>query len=124
MADLNKKPDVEAIVQELRQGMHDNSVSRPDNSEEADRRDLRASLRRAADTANLLGRCGGSLRGKLCKFLAPLALPVVEQLNLHHGAVVTALQHIREPRQTADTTETRLEKLEAEIEALKREIRS
>ena len=124
MANHNTKPDVEAIVQELRGGMQDNAMSHPEDSDEANRCGLRASLRQAANTANVLGRCGGSLRGKFCKCLAPLVLPVVEQLNLHHGAVVTTLQHIHDPKEHADKTEARISKLEAEIEALKQEIQS
>lgn len=123
MAESDTRPDVNAIMAEVRQGMQDTDMPRPDDSEEADRRELRASRRRATDTANVLGRCGGSLRGKLCKLLAPLALPVVEQLNLHHAAVVTALKHIRRPG-SDDAIEERLRKLEAEVEALKQEKRS
>jgi hypothetical protein len=121
MADSETKPDVNAIMEEVRRGMQDNDVPRPDDAGEADRRELRASLRRATETASVLGRCGGSMRGKLCKLLAPLALPVLEQLNLHHAAVVAALKHIRRPGEGADSVEARLAKLEAEVEALKRE---
>lgn len=121
MADSETKPDVDAIMEEVRRGLQDNEVSRPDDADEADRRELRASLRRATETASVLGRCGGSMRGKLCKLLAPLALPVLEQLNLHHAAVVTALKHIRRSGDGADSIEERLAKLETEIEALKRE---
>ncbi len=124
MGDDSTKPDVEAIVQELREGMQDSSVSHLENSEQADQRGLRMSLRRATETADILGRCGGSLRGKLCKLLARLALPVVEQLNLHHDAVVGALQHIPERGDSSGTAEERLAKLEADVEALKQEIQS
>jgi len=108
-------------MEEVRQGMQDTDMPRPDDSDEADRRELRASLRKATETASVLGRCSGSMRGKLCKLLAPLALPVVEQLNLHHAAVVTALKHIRRPGTDAEDIEERLSRLEAEIEALKQE---
>ena len=120
MADRETKPDVDAIMADLRRGMQDNDVPRPDDSEEANRRELRASLRKATETASVLGRCGGSLRGKLCKLLAPLALPVVEQLNLHNSAVVTALGQIQESRKKIEAMEARIKDLEAEIADLTR----
>jgi len=134
MADSSTPPDVEAIIAELRQGLDDSAVHAPQTLRDAAHRQLRSSLRKASETADVLGRCGGSMRGKLCKLLAVLAWPVVEQLNLHHSAVVGALSHIREtnrdnapaeqPPEPWLAIEKRLQALEAEVEALRAEPRS
>jgi hypothetical protein len=123
--DSAPKPDVDAIVSELRQGMDDPAPPCSTDPDTAAHRDLQASLRKATATASVLGRCEGSLRGKLCKKLAWVAQPIVEQLNLHHRAVIAALDHIRRPTDTdLEDLKTRLGKLEAGMEALKREHQS
>ncbi len=123
MEESNPQPDVEAIIQELREGMADIEASHPSDPDAAVRRELRASLRKATETADVLGRCGGSLRGKLCKLLAFIVLPVVEQLNMHHAAVVTALTRFRDARPqdapvSDETLEARIQKLEDALATL------
>ncbi len=109
------KPDVNAIVQELRQGMSDTEILCSDNNKATARRQNQAAVRKTVETADVLGRCGGSVRGKLCLWLAKLAWPVVEQLNMHHQAVVDALN------QQNELLEERLKTLEDEIDSLRQE---
>jgi hypothetical protein len=123
MQENNPQPDVEAIIQELREGMADIESSHPSDPEAAVRRELRASLRKATETADVLGRCGGSLRGKLCKLLAFIVFPVVEQLNMHHVAVVAALPRFRDTRSqdapgSNEALEARIQKLEDAIASI------
>jgi hypothetical protein len=133
MEDSNAKPDVVAIVQELRRGMADAEPLQPTDPRTIASRGLNTSLRKATETGDVLGRCGGSLRGKLCSRLAFWALPVIEQLNIHHGAVIAALNHIRdaeteraaeEKLRKVEPLEARIRKLEDDIASLKAEISS
>jgi len=78
---------------------------------------LKSSLRKAAESAEVLGRCNGSLRGSICKKLAWLAKPVVEQIDMHNAAVIKALNLLNETQ--AEIFEERIKKAEAEIESLK-----
>jgi hypothetical protein len=126
MEDSDTLPDVEAIVRKLRQGMDDTKPLAPLGPATAGRRELSSSLRKAAETSDVLGRCGGSIRGKLCKMLAFLVFPVIEQLNMHHGAVVSALNHVRDSRADAEegSQTERVQRLEARIDRLEAEIKS
>lgn len=53
-------------------------------------------LRKAHTYASVMGRCGGSLRGKLCKLSAPLARPVIEQLDLFHSSILQTLEQMQQ----------------------------
>lgn len=121
MDDSGKRPDVDAIVQNLRTGMDDTETLPSNDPQSTLRCELRGALRQANATADTLGRCGGSLRGKLCNQLARIALPVVEQLNRHHAAVVTALTRLADTHDTTAKLEIRLAELEAELQTLKQE---
>jgi len=129
MTDSDTTPNVNAIIQELREGMGDTEPLQTAGVSGGARRELKASLRKANETVDVLGRCGGSLRGKLCLQLARLALPVVEQLNAYHAATVAALTQLRDQQDASlisnaipeDRIEARFAKLEAEVESLKRE---
>ena len=123
MEACNPQPDVETIIKEIRQGMADTESSSPSDPEEARLRGLRGSLRKATETSDVLGRCGGSIRGKLCQALAPVLLPVVEQLNMHHAAVVAALNQLRgDQSQTPPPSASTIEALEARIRELEKTV--
>ena len=117
MGDDSTKPDVEQIISTLRQGMDDTTPLQDSHPEMRAELKLKSGLRRAAETADILGRCGGSLRGRICRQLARIALPVVEQINLHHNAVVDSLNGMHESQK--NDLEARISKLEQEIETLK-----
>lgn len=111
----DKKPDVEAIIAELRCGL-DDTTPFAENHPDAERQ-LKAVLRRANAAVDVLGRCGGSLRGRLCKLLARFALPVVEQQNAHNSAITTALNQISSDQ--LQQLKDRITALEAEVKTLK-----
>lgn len=117
MDNNNTKPDVEKIVETLRQGMDNTTPLQDSHPEMGSQQKLNSSLRKATETADVLGRCGGSLRGKLCKQLARIALPVVEQINMHHSAVIDALANTHKIQK--DDLEARISKLEEEVNELK-----
>jgi hypothetical protein len=129
MSDSNTQANVDAIIQELRSGMDDAAPLSASVSGASERRKLQGGLRKANASIDVLGRCGGSLRGRLCLQLARLALPVVEQLNAHHAAVVAVLSQLCDKEGQAPRTEemadasveSRLAKLEAEVASLKAE---
>jgi len=119
MEDKTEKPDVESIIAELRRGM-DNTDLPPDSPPDTGpRKKLKSSLRKAAETADVMGRTGGSLRGKLCRLLSWFAVPLIEQINLHNKAVLDALNQIHNYQK--EDLEMRIEKLKAEISELKQE---
>ena len=132
MADSNTQPNVESIIQELRQGMDDITPVTSSASAASERRQLQGDLRKANESSDVLGRCGGSVRGRLCLQLARFVLPIVEQLNAHHAAVVAALTTLSDRQSPSshseaasdNSVESRLAKLEAEIASLKAENRS
>ncbi len=118
MSENSTKPDIEKIIGNLRQGMDDVTPLQNSHPEMGNQQKLNSSLRKATETADILGRCGGSLRGKLCKLLARIALPVVEQINMHHSAVIDALASTHKIQK--EDLEARITKLEEEIKDLKR----
>jgi len=122
MDNNNTKPDVKKIISMLRQGMEDITPLHNSHPEMGNQHKLNASLRNATETSEVLGRCGGSMRGKLCKLLARIGLPVVEQINMHNTAIIKSLNLINNAQQ--ETLETRIVKLESEIENLKTKINS
>ncbi len=112
---------VDQIMREIRSGLANTSLSETALAAIVGNASAQAELRKAADTASVLGRCGGSLRGKLCTRIAPLVRPVIEQLDLFHAAVMNTLNRLAgEAAISAETTrkvselETRLTRLEAE----------
>ncbi len=113
MVEKSDKPDVEKIISELREGLNDPTPPLDAHPETGPRKKLKSSLRKASETADVLGRSGGSLRGKVCKILAYFGWPVVEQLNLHHKAVVNALNQLHTYQK--EELEKRIEVLEQEI---------
>jgi hypothetical protein len=129
MSDSNTQPNVDAIIQDLRSGMDDVTPLSASVSGASERRKLLGGVRKANASIDVLGRCGGSLRGRLCLQVARLALPVVEQLNAHHAAVVAVLTQLcdKEPQAPSaetvadDSVESRLAKLETEVASLKAE---
>jgi len=114
-------PSVETIMNEIRSGLDDTMLSDSTIAASESGRTLQSELRKAAGAAALLGRCGGSLRGRLCRLLAAPARPVVEQLDLFHAAVCGALGKLAEHStgqtrigQKVDALEKRLLELEAQ----------
>ena len=122
MSGSNSKPDVEQIVAELREGMRDAAPPAEFHPETGPRKKLKSSLRKASETADVLGRSGGSLRGKVCKLLAWFGLPVVEQLNLHHKAVVDALNQLHAYQK--DELERRIADLENSLNTPQSSVRN
>lgn len=118
MRENSSKPDVEEIINSLREGMENITPLQDSHPEMGSQQKLNSSLRKASETSDILGRCGGSLRGKFCKAIARLALPVVEQINLHHSAVLDALTSSNEVQK--ENLKAHIQKLEQEVEALKK----
>jgi hypothetical protein len=117
MSDDCVKPDVEKIVDSIRQGLEDNSHFDESQHKMDALQKLKSSLRKAAASAEVLGRCDGSMRGKICKKLAWFAKPVVEQMDMHNAAVIKTLNMLNETQ--SEIYEERIKRLEAEIESLK-----
>lgn len=114
-------PSVETIMNEIRSGLDDTTLSDATLAAAESGRSIQSELCKAAGAASLLGRCGGSLRGRLCRLLAVPAKPVVEQLDLFHAAVCAALGKLAEHSagqtrigQRVDEIERRLQALEAQ----------
>lgn len=111
---------VETIMHEIRSGLEDTTLSAATAGIAAASLSLQSDLRKSAETAGVLGRCGGSIRGRLCLLLAPLARPVIEQLDLFHAATVSTLSklagladdHVAAIQKTVDL-ERRVQALEA-----------
>jgi hypothetical protein len=122
MSDRESAPDVEAIIGEIRQGMDDVEPATSADPDLAARHDLRASVRVASATRDVLGLCNSGVRGRLCRLFAKLLLPMVQQLNAHHGAVAAALRRLAEGTRDGEApdVEARLARLEADVAALKK----
>jgi len=100
-------PAIETLMQEVRSGLDDTTLSEATATTAQAGVSLQADLRQASESASVLGRCGGSLRGRLCLRLAPLVLPVIEQLNRFHSALLNgqtklAGEHTATARHIAD----------------------
>ena len=111
-------PSVDAIMEEIRQGLEDTFISEATSLAVASGSSLQTELRKAAATNSLLGRCGGSMRGRLCQLLARPAKPVVEQINLFHAAVCGALGKLAESYRAQVVTEQKVAELEKRLHAL------
>ena len=109
--------NVEAIMHEIRSGLEDTVLSEATASAAADS-SLQSDLRQVAESATVLGRCGGSLRGRLCRLLAKPARPVVEQLDLFHSAVCATLGKLTEGHKTQQVTDRKIAELEHRLQAL------
>jgi len=109
MPNHESQPDIETIMQEIRDGLSQSSLSPETRSAAAELASIRTSLEKMSVTAPLLGRCEGSVRGRLCKAASPLALPVTEQIDLFHEAT---LQTLRLLAGAIENVETRLQRLE------------
>jgi len=113
-------PSVETIMNEIRSGLENSLLSETAVAAAAAGSSLQSDLRNIAESASVLGRCGGSRRGRLCRLLASPARPVVEQLDRFHDAVCSALGNLagrcgeqtETARKVADL-ERRLQVLEA-----------
>lgn len=109
---------VETIMNEIRSGIEDTTLSEATMAAAASSGNLQAELRKAAETTHLLGRCGGSMRGRLCRLFAGPAKPVVEQLDLFHAAVCGALGKLAESCSAQVKTERKVAELEKRLQAL------
>lgn len=114
----NEQPRVESIMREIRSGLDDISLSNTTRANLAGKQSLQAELRKLTETAPVLGRCGGSIRGKICKRLAYLALPVIEQLDLFHAATRNVLSKLANIANESTDTARKLAELEARIKKL------
>ena len=122
MSETSPAPDVERIIGEIREGMDDVQSADSPDPDRAARHDLRASLRIASATRDVLGLCNRGVRGRICRAFAKLLLPMVQQLNAHNAAVATALTRLAEgtnDQGAGDTIDERLGRLEAEVASLK-----
>jgi hypothetical protein len=117
MSDDSEKPNVEKIIDSIKKGLEDNSPFDETQHKMDSHQKIKASLRKAAESAEVLGRCNGSLRGKLCKKLAWVAKPVVEQINLHNTAVIKSLNLMNKIQ--AEVFKEHINRLENEIQSLK-----
>lgn len=111
-------PAIDAIMKEIRSGLEDTTLSDATAAAAASNFSMQADIRKATATAGVLGRCGGSLRGRLCRLIAPLALPVIEQLNLFHTATVSALSTLAGRTEEQVSTASRVNDIERRLQAL------
>ena len=88
------KPNVEEIIAELQRGMDNTALPLDSHPDSGPRKKMQSCLRKASETADVMGRTGGSLRGKLCRMLSWFAWPVIEQINLHNKAVLDTLNRL------------------------------
>ena len=112
---MNENPTAAEIMEEVRQGLSDTSLSDATKAQREQQAGLQSNLRQAHAHASVMGRCGGSLRGTCCKLLAPIARPIIEQLDILHTAVIRSLEQLSG---TQSDTRTRLADLEKRIATL------
>ena len=112
---MQASPIAAEIMQEIRQGLSDTTLSDATLAKLSQSAGLQSDLRKAHEHAPVLGRCGGSIRGKCCNLFAPLLKPVIEQLDLYHNAIIRTLEHIAG---TQSDTHARLENLELRLQEL------
>jgi hypothetical protein len=112
---LSDKPErsAENIMQEVREGLADMDLATERRAalEKASRSSF--GMQKAHAHASVMGRCEGSLRGKLCKFVSPLALPVIEQLDIFHSSM---LQIMTEMQERITNLEGQVRKLEQDAD--------
>lgn len=102
-------------MEEVRQGLSDTTLSDSARANLAQHAGLQANLRQAHEHASVMGRCGGSLSGKCCKLFAPLAKPVIEQLNRFHNATIRVLEQMAG---TQSEMQTKMQELEDRLREL------
>lgn len=103
---------------EVRQGLADTSLSDAARAQAAQWADDQALCQQLHAHASVLGRCGGSLRGRLCRWLAPLVKPVIEQIDLFHAALVRLLEARGAEAEVQEKTRTKVAELEQRLHAL------
>lgn len=103
-------PTPETIIAEIRQGLQDNTLSDATQSNSQSVMQTQQALRKLAASTDVLGRCQGSLRGRLCLKAAHLTLPIVEQINAFTTTTHQILTHMED--QVTSLTQ-RVEQLEA-----------
>lgn len=111
-------PSVADIMHEVRQGLSDNELSEETRTKAEQAAGIQASLRQAHEHAPILGRCGGSMSGRLCKCLSPLAKPVIEQINLFHRATLRILEQLAATSASQATDHAKIEALEQRLREL------
>ena len=115
----NTPESVAALVNEIRSGLDDTTLSDATKAAaDTATGSIQHDLQKLAQTASLLGRCGGSLRGRLCLLLSRIARPVVEQVDLFHAAVSSTLVKLAEQSREATGTARKVDALERRIKAL------
>jgi hypothetical protein len=102
---MQDNPTVAEIMEEVRQGLADTAISDATQVQAHQLASIQDTLRQAHAHASVLGRCGGSLRGRVCRMAAPLARPIIEQIDLFHAAIVRCLETTAS--QSAETSETK-----------------
>ncbi len=112
---MNEHPTAADIMAEVRQGLSDTALSETTRENLENNTSLQVNLRQTHEHASVLGRCKGSLRGKCCSAFAPLAKPIIEQLDRFHNATVRVLEQIAG---TQKHTQSRLHALELRLQEL------
>lgn len=115
-------PSVEDIMREIRKGLESQELTAESQASLDAYPSPYHDLKRATHAAPVMGRCGGSLRGKLCRWMAPLLHPVIEQLDLFHDAILAALKKTAAYFLVLDTLRQQVEALEAKVEKLEKTI--
>ncbi len=112
---MQEHPTAADIMEEVRQGLNGISLSDASRAHLEQHAGVQNHLRQTHEYSAVLGRCGGSLRGKGCKLLAPIIKPVIEQLDLFHHAVIRTLEQVAGIQ---SDTRAKMENIEARLQAL------
>jgi hypothetical protein len=115
---MNEQPGVCEIMEEIKRGLEDTSLSEATRALAEEVVLKKAALRQAHAYAPVLGRCGGSLSGRLCTWLKPLAKPVLEQIDLFHGAVLGLLEKLVTDNADAAELKLKVQELEKRLRQL------
>jgi len=115
---MKEKTSVADIMDEIRQGLSDTSLSEATRAESEQLASLQGSLRQAHAHAPVLGRCGGSLRGRLCKCLSPLVKPIIDQIDLFHGTLIRLLEKLVADAPANAENRARLQDLEKRMQQI------
>lgn len=115
---MQERPSVTAIMDEIRQGLADTSLSDHTQAQAEKLASQQAILRQANEHASVLGRCNGSLSGRACKWLKPLGKPVIEQVDLFHKSVIRLLEQLVADSTTNAETRIRLQELETRLQQI------
>ena len=115
---MPENPTAADIMAEVRQGLADTTLSDATRAQAERLGGQQTSLRQAHEYAPVLGRCGGSFSGRVCRWLRPLAKPVIEQIDLFHQTVIRMLQQLVADSATNAETRTRLQDLEQRLQQI------